>query len=64
MESDSGSAYKAASFYQLHFSPVPHSDRLISPHPSVPLGEKDRPHGKGALPVSIFAQKIRLLKSF
>lgn len=21
--------------YQLHFSPVPHSDRLISPHPSI-----------------------------
>lgn len=46
MESDSGSAYKSRFLYQLHCSPVPHSDRLISPHPSVSQGEKDRPHGE------------------
>lgn len=56
MESDSESAYKAASFQQLHFSPVPHSDGLISLRPSVPQGEKDRPHGKGTACVR-FAQR-------
>lgn len=61
MESDSGSAYKAASFQQLHFSPVPHSDGLISLRPSVPQGEKDRPHGKGALPVSVWLKDAFLL---
>lgn len=55
MEADSGTVCLQSRFlYQLHFSPVPHSDRLISPRPSVPLGVKDRPHGKGALPVSFF----------
>lgn len=53
MESDSGVCLQSRFLYQLHFSPVPHSDRLISPHPSEPLGEKDKPHGNALPPVSI-----------
>lgn len=64
MEADSGTVCLQSRFlYQLHFSPVPHSDRLISPRPSVPLGVKDRPHGKGALPVCVFCTKINFFTS-